>query len=72
MAPTTDIVVWTISGVLALGVGLSRYSKWKTRQKLVHDLAGMDRDRREKILMRLNPQLAMEIRQELMERFGFN
>ncbi len=72
MASLTDVVVWSISGLLAAGIGLSRYSKWKTRHKLVRDLAGMDRERREKILDRLNPQLAMEIRQELMERFGFS
>ncbi|MBV9008784.1 MAG: hypothetical protein JO354_06410 [Verrucomicrobia bacterium] len=72
MASTGDVLVWTISGILALGVGLSRYSKWKTRDKLVRDVAAMDRERREKVLNRLNPELAMEVRQELMERYGYS
>lgn len=70
MASTREVVVWSISGLLALGVGLSRYAKRQTRQKLVRDLVGMDAARREKVLSRLNPELAMEIRQELMKRFG--
>ena len=65
----TDITVWTISALLAIGVGWSRYAKMKTRDKLVRELAVMEPDRREKILIRLNPKLAMEIRQALMERF---
>jgi hypothetical protein len=64
-----DIAVWTVSGVLAVGVGWSRYAKWKTRDKLVRELASMDPVRREKMLSRLNPKLAMEIREQLMERF---
>ena len=62
--------MWIISAVIAIGVGLSRYSKYKTRDGLVRDLAAMDPDRREKVLSRLNPQLAMELRQILMERFN--
>jgi len=50
-------------------VGWSRYAKWKTRDKLLRDLAAMDPDRREQVLSRLNPKLAMEARQELMRRF---
>jgi hypothetical protein len=65
----TDIAVWTISAVLAIGIGGSRYAKWKTRHKLVRELAAMDPVRREKMLSRLNPKLALEIRQQLMERF---
>ena len=65
----TDIVVWTVSALLTAGVGWSRYSKWKTRDKLVRDLAIMDPARREKMLARLNPKLALEIREQLMERF---
>ena len=65
----TDITVWTISALLAIGVGWSRYAKMKTRDKLVRELAVMEPDRREKILSRLNPKLSMEIRQALMERF---
>jgi hypothetical protein len=66
---TTDIVVWSISGLIAIGIGWSKYAKYKTREKLVRDLAAMDTDRREKILSRLNPEEAMELRQELMRRF---
>jgi len=69
MPTGTEITVWTISALLAIGVGWSRYAKWKTREKLVRDLAAMDPDRREKVLSRLNPKLAMEARQELMRRF---
>jgi tRNA A37 N6-isopentenylltransferase MiaA len=65
----TDIAVWTISALLAAGVGWSRYAKWKTRDKLVRELANMDPERREKFLSRLDPKLAMETRQELLRRF---
>jgi hypothetical protein len=65
----TDIAVWIISGLLGIGVGWSRYAKWKTRDKLVRELAAMDPDRREKMLSRLNPKLAMEIREQLLLRF---
>ena len=65
----TDITVWVISALLAIGIGSSKYAKWKTRDKLVRDLAAMDPERREKILSRLQPDLQMEIRQELMKRF---
>ena len=69
MITGTDITVWTVSALLAIGIGWSRYAKWKTRNKLVRELASMDAERREKMLNRLNPKLAMEVRQELMERF---
>jgi len=65
----TDITVWVISALLAIGIGLSRYSKWKTRDKLVREMAAMDPERREKVLSRLDPKTAMEVRQELMKRF---
>jgi hypothetical protein len=65
----TDIAVWIISALLAAGIGLSKYAKWKTRNKLVRDLAAMDPEQREKVLSRMNPELAMEARQELMRRF---
>jgi hypothetical protein len=65
----TDVTVWVISALLAIGIGSSRYAKWKTRDKLVRDLAAMDPERREKILSRMRPELAMEARQELMRRF---
>jgi hypothetical protein len=64
-----DITVWIISAVLAIGIGWSRYAKWKTRDKLVRELAAMDQDRREKVLSRLDPRLATEVRQQLMKRF---
>ncbi len=64
-----DITVWTISGALAIGIGLSSYAKRKTRDKLVRELAAMEPERRQRVLQRLNPKLAMEIREQLMERF---
>ena len=69
MITGTDITVWSISALIAVGIGLSKYSKYKTRDKLVRDLAAMDPERREKVLSRLQPDLQMEIRQELMKRF---
>ena len=65
----TDITVWIISVLLAIGIGLGKYAKWRTRDKLVRELAAMDPERREKVLSRMNPELAMEARQELMRRF---
>jgi hypothetical protein len=65
----TDITVWIISALLAIGIGWGKYAKWRTRDKLVRDLAAMDPERREKVLSRMNPELAMEARQELMRRF---
>ena len=44
-----DITVWTISGVLAIGIGLSSYAKRKTRDKLVRELAAMEPERRQKV-----------------------
>ena len=64
-----DITVWAVSTVLAVGIGLSTYAKRKTRDKLVRELAEMEPERRQKVLQRLNPKLAMEIREQLMERF---
>lgn len=65
----TDITVWIISGLLAIGIGWTKYAKWRTRNKMVRDLAAMDPERREKVLSRMSPELAMEARQELMRRF---
>jgi hypothetical protein len=67
---STDITVWTVSALLAMGIGLSKYAKWKARNQLVRELAAMDRERREKLLSRMNPAQAMEARQELMRRFN--
>ena len=69
MVSGTDITVWIVSAVIAVGIGWSKYAKYKTRDKLVRDLAAMDPERREKLLSRLQPDLQMEIRQELMKRF---
>lgn len=64
-----DITVWIISALLAIGLGWSRYSRWKTRDRLVREFAAMDPQHREKMLTRLDPKLALEIREQLMERF---
>lgn len=69
---STDITVWIISALLAAGIGASKYAKWQARNKLVRDLAAMDPDRREKMLSRMTPELAMEARQELMRRFNIS
>jgi hypothetical protein len=69
MVTGTDITIWIISALLAIGIGWSRYAKWRTRDKIVRELAAMDRDRREKMLSRMNPKLAMEMREQLMKRF---
>jgi hypothetical protein len=69
MITERDITVWAISAFLAIGIGWSRYAKWRTRDKIVRDLAAMDPDRREKMLSRLNPKLAIEVREQLMKRF---
>ena len=61
MITGTDIAVWTVSALLAIGIGGSRYAKWKTRDKLVRELAAMDPVRREKMLSRLNPKLAIDL-----------
>jgi hypothetical protein len=69
LVTATDLTVWIISALLAIGIGSSKYAKWKSRNKLVRDLAAMDPERREKVLSRMNPEHAMEARQELMRRF---
>jgi hypothetical protein len=65
----TDLTIWIISALLAIGIGWSKYAKWRTRDKFVRELAAMDPEHREKVLSRMNPELAMEARQELMRRF---
>ena len=69
MIEQRDIAVWTASALLAIGIGWSRYAKAKSRNNLVRTLAAMDPERRKKMLGRLNPQVAMELRQELLERY---
>jgi hypothetical protein len=70
MISWATITVWTISALLAAGIGWNRYDKKKTRDKLVAELAAMDRERREKVLARLPPDMQAEIRQQLMLRRG--
>ena len=69
MPSTIEITVWSISGLLALSIGWSKYSKYRTREKMVRDFAAMSPEQREKLLSRLQPELQMEIREELMKRF---
>jgi hypothetical protein len=69
MVSNTDIAIWVGSGLLALGIGWSKYSKYKTREKMVREFAAMNPEQREKLLGRLRPKLQMEIREELMKRF---
>jgi hypothetical protein len=68
----TTVTVWTISGLLAAGIGWSRYEKKKTRDKLLAELAAMTPEQREKLLTRLRPELQIEVRQQLMQRHGLN
>jgi len=70
LVTSTDITVWVVSALLALGIGAGKYAKWNARNRLVRELAAMDRERREKVLSRMNPAQAMEARQELMRRFN--
>jgi hypothetical protein len=70
LVTSTDITVWIASALLALGIGAGKYAKWNARNRLVRELAAMDRERREKVLSRMNPAQAMEARQELMRRFN--
>lgn len=72
MPSWTSIVVWTVSVVLAAGIGWSRWEKKKTRDKYLAELAAFDRAHREKLLTRLNPQLQAEVRQQLMQRYGLS
>ena len=69
MISGTTLTVWLICALLALGVGWSRYEKHKTRDKLLRELIAMDPKRRETVLNRLNPKLAMELRQDLLDRY---
>jgi hypothetical protein len=64
-----DLAVWAASALLVIGMGWSRYAKARTRNDLLRQLAAMDVERRKKMLSRYNPKVAMELRQELLERF---
>lgn len=72
MISWTEITVWAISAILAVGIGWSRYEKKKTRDKFLAELAAMERDHREKLLNRLQPAIQAEIRQQLMHRYGLS
>ncbi len=72
MMDERTILVWAISAFLAAGIGWSRYLKYRTREKYLIELAAMDRERREKTLTRLRPDLQAELRQQLMQRFGLS
>ncbi|MDQ2868554.1 MAG: DUF3106 domain-containing protein [Verrucomicrobiota bacterium] len=65
----TDLTVWIISGLLALGVGWTRLSKWRTNDRIARELAAMTPEQRAKVLSRMNPAVAMEMRQQLLDRF---
>ena len=69
MTTGTDIAIWVASGLLALGIAWTKFAKYRTREKMVRDFAAMNPEQREKLLSRLQPELQMEIRQELMKRF---
>ena len=62
-------ITWGICLLLAVGVAWSRYEKKKTRDKFITELIAMDPVRRDKVLDRLRPEIAMELRQQLMERY---
>ena len=65
----TSLILWAICLLLAAGVGWTRYDKKKTRDKFLRELVAMDPVRREKVLNRLRPEIAMDLRQQLMERY---
>ncbi|MEY2549297.1 MAG: hypothetical protein QOD64_1879 [Verrucomicrobiota bacterium] len=65
----SSIVLWAICLLLAVGVAWTRYEKKKTRDKFLRELIAMDPERREKVLGRLRPDLQMDLRQQLMERY---
>ena len=69
MVTRTDLAVWAASALLAVGMGWSRYAKNKSRNDLLRQLAAMEPEARRKLLSRYNPRLALELRQELLERF---
>ena len=66
----TSILLYSLVALLAFGIGWTRWEKKKTRDKQLADLAAFDPVRREQLLSRLNPKLQMEMRQQLMQRYG--
>ena len=65
----TSIIIWGICLLLAVGVAWTRYEKTRTRNKFLTELLAMDPERREKVLSRLQPDLQMDLRQQLMDRY---
>lgn len=72
MVSGTTILLWTLSALLAAGIGWSRYARKKTRDKYLAELAALEPAHREKLLLRLNPNLQTEVRQQLMQRYGLS
>jgi hypothetical protein len=72
VASWTSIIGWTLTALLAAGIGWSRWEKKNTRDKYLAELAAMDGERREKLLSRLSPEFQMELRQQLMQRYGLS
>jgi hypothetical protein len=70
MIEQRDIAVWAASALLAIGIGWSRWAKAKSRNDLLRSLLAMPPEQRTKVLDRMNPQMAMELRQNLLERYG--
>ena len=64
----TSIAVWVIALLLTVGIAWTRYEQRKTRDKFLRELIAMDPARRQKVLSRLRPEIAMDIRRQLMER----
>lgn len=64
-----DLIVWGIAAFLAFGIGWSRFAKNKARNDLVRQLAAMAPEQREKMLSRYSPKMALELRQDLLEKF---
>ena len=70
MIEQRDIVIWAASALLAIGIFSTRWAKAKTRNDLIRTLVAMPPEQRTKMLDRMNPQMAMELRQALLERYG--
>jgi hypothetical protein len=72
MPSWTAIIGWIVVALLAAGIGWTRWEKKNTRDKYLAELAALDRDHREKLLSRLNPVFQMELRQQLLQRYGLS
>jgi hypothetical protein len=70
MIEQRDIVVWAASALLAIGIFSTRWAKAKSRNDLIRTLLAMNPEQRSKVLDRMNPEMAMELRQTLLERYG--